>query len=65
MTSLNTTSTDGATAAAIARQRMLESALPALAAVALLVYALTSSGYLVTVVGFAMIYAVFCLGLNS
>jgi branched-chain amino acid transport system permease protein len=64
MTSLNTTSTDAAAAAIMRRRKLLETALPALAAVLLLAYALISSGYLVTVVGFAMIYAVFCLGLN-
>ncbi len=61
MTSPVTTSTD---AAAPQARLTLVSALPALAAAALIAYALISSGYLVTVVGFAMIYAVFCLGLN-
>lgn len=42
----------------------LEQVVPTIAAVALVAYAMLSSGYLVTVVGFAMIYAVFCLGLN-
>lgn len=42
----------------------LEQVLTTAAAVGLIAYALISSGYLVTVVGFAMIYAVFCLGLN-
>jgi len=39
-------------------------ALPAVAGLALLAYALLSSGYLVTVLGFAAIYGVFCTGLN-
>jgi branched-chain amino acid transport system permease protein len=62
MTSPNTTSTEPA---AVPRTGITwANALPAAAAVLLFAYALVSSGYLVTVVGFAMIYAVFCLGLN-
>ncbi len=65
MTSPDTTSTKAArTLPAVLRGMTLETALPALAAALLLIYALLSSGYLVTVLGFAMIYAVFCLGLN-
>ena len=60
MTSPSTISTD----AGFVQRWRLETALPMLAAALLLGYALLSSGYLVTVVGFAMIYAVFCLGLN-
>jgi branched-chain amino acid transport system permease protein len=39
-------------------------AAPVVAALALLAYALTSSGYIVTVLGFAAIYGVFATGLN-
>lgn len=42
----------------------LEQALTTAAVVGLVAYTLISNGYLVTVVGLAMIYAVFCLGLN-
>ena len=68
MTSPNTISTDGSTEVAPKPLAIfgfpLEQVLPALAAVVLLAYAFLSSGYLVTVVGFGMIYGVFCLGLN-
>src|SRR5689334_4357961 len=39
-------------------------AVAALAGLALLIYALMSSGYLVTVLGFAVIYGIFSTGLN-
>jgi branched-chain amino acid transport system permease protein len=69
MTSQNTISTDAAVRTADEltpprRDVWFEVVLPAIAAAMLLGYALFSSGYIVTVVGFAMIYAVFCLGLN-
>jgi branched-chain amino acid transport system permease protein len=38
--------------------------LPALAGLALVAYALTGGGYLLTVIGFAAIYAIFVTGLN-
>lgn len=46
------------------QDRSLVRFLPALAAVMLFAYAMLSSGYLVTVLGFALIYTIFCLGLN-
>ena len=69
MSSPNTTSTDTAAPDSgwrdVARRGLtLQTVVPAVAAVLLLAYALISTGYIVTVVGFAMIYAVFCLGLN-
>lgn len=75
MTSPNTTSTNGAVAPGSIKADgdesgisilgyPLEQVLTSAAAVVLIAYAMLSSGYLVTVVGFAMIYAVFCLGLN-
>lgn len=39
-------------------------ALPILAALALIAYAMGSSGYIATVLGFAAIYGIFCTGLN-
>ena len=42
----------------------LVSWIPAALAVALVVYAIVAGGYIVTVVGFALIYAVFVTGLN-
>ena len=38
--------------------------LPVAAVVAVLAFGLTSSGYVVTVIGFAAIYGIFCTGLN-
>ncbi|SEE19321.1 amino acid/amide ABC transporter membrane protein 2, HAAT family [Rhizobiales bacterium GAS188] len=46
------------------RRGLALTALPAFAGLALLAYALTSSGYLVTVLGIAAIYGIFCTGLN-
>jgi branched-chain amino acid transport system permease protein len=65
MSSPNTISTDTRRwSGRLASLMTLTTVAPAIAAALLLGYALLSSGYLVTVVGFAMIYAVFCLGLN-
>jgi branched-chain amino acid transport system permease protein len=54
MTSPNTTSISGA----------LASSAPVLAVLAVLGVALNSSGYVVTIIGFAAIYGIFCTGLN-
>jgi branched-chain amino acid transport system permease protein len=67
MTSPDTTSTRGA--AAVPEGARLSSLpwgtwLPVLAVFAVLGFALLSSGYVVTVIGFAAIYGIFCTGLN-
>jgi branched-chain amino acid transport system permease protein len=46
------------------RLRVLAPALPWIIALALLAYALVAGGYLVTVMSFALIYAIFVTGLN-
>jgi branched-chain amino acid transport system permease protein len=65
MTSPDTTSTEARRLPAWRVASVKPETALTIAAVALLFgYALVSSGYLVTVVGFAMIYGLFCLGLN-
>ena len=67
MTSPNTTSTSGAAAVPAGggiAGLAFGTWLPVLAVFAVLGFALMSSGYFVTVIGFAAIYGIFCTGLN-
>lgn len=50
--------------ATISTRRIAGAALPVALVLAVLAFALSSSGYVVTVIGFAAIYGIFCTGLN-